>query len=66
MVVGDALALTKEEDGGCTGVCLVLFEFEDSNGGSLCSKGSAAEFAVLPIPSLEVKEVRQSNPVART
>ena len=59
-------SLSEEEDGCGPGGNLVLSKSVDSNGGSLGGERSTAKLAVLPIPSLEVKEVRLSNPVTRT
>ena len=58
-------ALSEEEDGGGPGGSLVLFKSVDSNRGSLGGESSAAKLAVLPIPTLEVEEVRWGNPVTR-
>ena len=58
-------ALSKEKDRGSFSVGLVLIESVDSNRGSLGSESSAAKLAMLPIPSLEVEEVKRGNPVTR-
>ena len=59
-------ALSEEEDRGGPSGGLVLFEFVDTNRGSLGGERSAAKLTLLPIPSLEVEEVWLGNPVART
>ena len=59
-------AWSKEEDGSGPSGGLVLFEFVDTNRGSLGGECSAAKPTVLPIPSLEVEEVWLGNPITRT
>ena len=66
MLAAFAFTMSEEEDGGGPAVGLVVFEFEYSNGGSLGSEGSAAKLTLLSIPSFEVEEVWQGDPVART
>ena len=58
--------LAEEKDGGGSSGGLVLFEFVDTNRGSLGGERSAAKLTLLPIPSLEVEEVWLGNPITRT